>query len=101
MEVATSIHGGKAIIQLHGDIDSPGTRDYLRAVNLALQDRTVNEIEVDLGALRQFDSVGCGLLLILRERARQSGKPVALARAPEAVKQTLGALRLREMFSLN
>ena len=67
---------------------------------LILDDASVTEIVVDLRDTRWIDSTGLGMLLELREIARQSGKRVALANASAGVREHLDTAHFEHLFEL-
>jgi anti-anti-sigma factor len=100
MNVQSFVRGNKEVIQLTGYFDPADRRDFHRAINGVLRNLDTEEIEVDLGGVQYLDSAACGMLLMLRQKAQESGKTVALARAVGPVRQTLDIMNFKKLFPM-
>lgn len=100
MQIASEVRDGKAVLRLAGRFDFHSHRDFRGAYELALEDRTVREIEIDFHEVDYLDSSALGMLLLLREKAEAVGKSVTLARLRGTVKQVLEIANFGKLFSI-
>lgn len=101
MDTNVSTQGGRAVISLKGRFDFNAHREFREAVDLALKDESVREVEVDLAGVDYLDSSALGMLLMLRDKARGVGRSVALANCRGAVKQVIEIANFSKLFPIN
>lgn len=90
---------GRAVIQLQGRFDFNAHREFREAVDAALAGGS-GEIRVDLGGVDYLDSSALGMLLMLRDKAKGSGRDVVLTKCAGAVKQVLDIANFGKLFSI-
>lgn len=100
MEANVSTAGSQAIIKLAGRFDFNSHREFREVVDKALEGESVQEIQVDLGAVDYLDSSALGMLLMLRDKARGGGKGVSLANCRGAVKQVIEIANFGKLFPI-
>lgn len=100
MQVNVSNRDGKTAIVLQGRFDFNSHREFREAVDQAVQ-QAPHDILVDLGEVDYLDSSALGMLLMLRDKARNSGKEVGLSNARGAVKQVIEIANFGKLFPLN
>lgn len=89
----------RAVIQLQGRFDFNAHREFREAVDSALA-ASAKEIQVDLGGVDYLDSSALGMLLMLRDKAKGSGREVSLAKCTGAVKQVLDIANFGKLFAI-
>ena len=100
MQASVSAASGRAVVYLSGRFDFNAHREFRDITESAVADGAVHEILVDLGGVDYLDSSALGMLLMLRDRARTSGKRVALANCKGSVRQVLDIANFGKLFSL-
>ena len=101
MEANVVAVDGRAVIRLTGRFDFNAHREFREAVELALKDATLKEVQVDLAGVDYLDSSALGMLLMLRDKARGAGKSVALANCRGAVKQVIEIANFSKLFAVS
>jgi anti-anti-sigma factor len=98
MNVDTSVRGTVEVLRLHGHFDFLSYGDFVQAIKGALEHDATQEIQVNFEEVDYIDSAAFGMLLLLRDKARQSGKSVSLTGATGAVKQALHLMASEKLF---
>ena len=89
-----------ARIQPTGALDSQNC-DAFRSLYLRLlADRKLREIEVDLAGIDVLDSLGLGMLLVLREKASLEGKDFILTNLSNVARHALDTINYGKIFSI-
>jgi HptB-dependent secretion and biofilm anti anti-sigma factor len=91
---------GRAEIQLLGRFDFNAHREFREAIDVALADAAATELAVDMGGVEYLDSSALGMLLMLRDKAKVSGKPIALVNCRGVVKQVLDIANFGKLFTM-
>lgn len=78
MQINTSVSGQTARIVLGGRFDFTSQQQLRANYDRPLRDKKVRLLEVDLGGVEFMDSTAMGMLLLLKERAAEAGKQLAL-----------------------
>lgn len=99
MQVNVSNREGKTAIVLQGRFDFNAHREFREAVDQAVQ-QAQREILVDLAGVDYLDSSALGMLLMLRDKARNASKEVLLGSARGAVKQVIDIANFGKLFTL-
>lgn len=100
MQIENLVRGDTSVLQLHGKFDYLSSNAFNRSVNHALNHAQTAEIEVDLDGVHYIDASACGMLLMLRSKALETGKSVSLARASGDVRQALSELNMKRLFAM-
>ena len=99
MQATVSVNEGRAVIRLQGRFDFNAHRDFRDAIDSALSANAV-AISVDFGSVEYLDSSALGMLLMLRDKAKTSGKTVCLANARGSVRQVLDIANFGKLFPI-
>ncbi len=100
MDTSVSTLQSQARIQLSGRFDFNSHREFRDAVDKALGSPGTTEVAVDLGNVACLDSSALGMLLMLRDKAKTSGKTVCLANAKGSVRQVLDIANFGKLFPI-
>ena len=88
MTIITTTTEDCATIRLSGRFDANCRNDVMAAATAAIAGAAPH-VRIDLGNVEYIDSTALGLLLAIRNGARQAGKAVSLANARGPVLQVL------------
>ena len=101
METKVSQNDGKAVMKLSGRFDFNAHREYREALDrlIALPDSVA--FSVDLSEVSYLDSSALGMLLLLRDKAKQAGRPVTLSGVKGSVRQVLEIANFSKMFTIS
>lgn len=99
MQANVSNRDGKTFIVLQGRFDFNAHREFRDAVDQALKNAG-RDMQVDLGEVDYLDSSALGMLLMLRDKAKNASKEVSIANAKGAVKQVLDIANFGKLFLL-
>jgi anti-anti-sigma factor len=99
MQTNVTSRDGSTVIVLQGRFDFNSHREFRDAVDRAVKEAAA-EIKVDLATVDYLDSSALGMLLVLRDKAREAGKTVVLANARGAVKQVIDIANFGKLFTL-
>ncbi len=98
MNVSTSFQGNIAVCRVQGRFDFSAHRDFNGAINVALENATVREIQIGLGDLDYIDSAALGMLLVAKDKAKLANKTIYLANPVGKVKQVLDIANFTKYF---
>jgi HptB-dependent secretion and biofilm anti anti-sigma factor len=87
-------------IRLQGRFDFNAHQEFRKAIDGALAEAGSVGVVVDLGGVEYLDSSALGMLLMLRDKAKTLGKPVALANCRGVVKQVLDIANFGKLFEM-
>lgn len=99
MQTKVSSREGKTTIALQGRFDFNAHSEFRAAVDQAIEE-AATQIQVDLAGVDYLDSSALGMLLVLRDKAKGTGKNVMLANARGAVKQVIDIANFGKLFTL-
>lgn len=99
MQVNISNRSGKTAIVLQGRFDFNAHREFREAVDQAVKELP-REIQVDLAGVDYLDSSALGMLLMLRDKAKNASKEIELANARGAVRQVIDIANFGKLFTL-
>ena len=100
MQISGKIEGTKGVVSLSGRFDFNRHREFRSACDPLLEDSQVQSVHVDLGQVDYMDSSALGMLLMLRDKAKSSGKTVCLANARGSVRQVLDIANFGKLFPI-
>jgi anti-anti-sigma factor len=100
MQANLSAASGTAVIRLQGRFDFNTHREFRDITETAINGEGVQEIQVDLGLVDYLDSSALGMLLMLRDRARNSNKTVSLVNCKGSVRQVLDIANFGKLFTI-
>ena len=100
MQANLSQASGVAVVRLQGRFDFNTHREFREVTEAAVGAEGVREIQVDLGEVDYLDSSALGMLLMLRDRARNSNKAIALVNCRGSVRQVLDIANFGKLFTI-
>lgn len=100
MEVTVGKDADKSLIRLVGRFDFNSHREFREAMDKVMAQTGVANVQVDMGEVSYLDSSALGMLLMMRDRARSSGKTVSLANTRGSVRQVLDIANFGKLFSI-
>ena len=100
MQATMSTNAGTAVIRLEGRFDFNTHREFRDVTEMAIKSEGVQDIQVDLHAVDYLDSSALGMLLMLRDRARNANKSVALTNCRGSVRQVLEIANFAKLFPI-
>jgi anti-anti-sigma factor len=102
MQTSTTISDeGRAVIGLRGRFDFSAHRDFRAAIDAAVDNPQVKEVQVDLGQVDYLDSSALGMLLILRDKIQTVGKKMGLVNCRGTVRQVLDIANFGKLFAID
>lgn len=91
----------KSVLSLSGRLDFTRRQEFLGVIDGFFNDPPVLlEIQVDCTRLTYLDSSGLGLLLVIRDRARNFGCTVALLGCNGEIRDMLNTVQFGRLFRL-
>jgi anti-anti-sigma factor len=99
MQTSVTNRDGKVLVVLQGRFDFNAHREFRETTENALKE-SAREIRVDLAGVDYLDSSALGMLLMLRDKAKNAGKEVTLANAKGAVRQVIDIANFGKLFAL-
>lgn len=100
MQANVSKEGSKATIKLSGRFDFNTHRDFRSAYEALVTDPAIREVAVDFSNVDYLDSSALGMLLMLRDKAKGTGKEVSLCNVKGNVKQVLDIANFGKLFRI-
>ncbi|PWB58293.1 MAG: anti-anti-sigma factor [Nitrosomonadales bacterium] len=100
IQIKNTQENGKAIIYLAGRFDFNSHRQFREAYEQALKEPAIKSIEIDLGSVDYLDSSALGMLLLLREKAANASKSLALANCRGIVQQVIEVANFNKLFTI-
>jgi anti-anti-sigma factor len=100
MQANLVTNGGTVVIRLEGRFDFNTHREFREVTESAIKTDGAGEIEVDLGEVDYLDSSALGMLLMLRDRARNASKSVSLTNCRGSVRQVLDIANFAKLFPI-
>lgn len=101
MDIRQIKNGEVAILILGGRFDFNVHRAFKEIYSSALADEAIQKIEVNLAEVDYLDSSALGMLLMLRERAQNVNKTVALLNPNETVVKILDIANFQKLFTIS
>jgi anti-anti-sigma factor len=96
------IRNNLAVIQVTGRFEFASHPDFRKCVNTIFETPGISSIEVDLRQVEYIDSSALGMLLVLKERAEESGLGrVSLSGAKGLTQQILSIANFERMFEIS
>lgn len=101
MKVTLDAQDTIATIAPRGRFDFNTHREFRTAYEEALSTPGVKLIHVDLKDVHYLDSSALGMLLLLKEKAAETGRTVAIVNSTGAVRQILEVANFSKLFSIS
>lgn len=99
MNVTSQTKDGKTSLILSGRFDFTAHRTFKQAYEEVLANDAVKELILDLNGVEYLDSSALGMLLILRDRAKESAKRISLGSCSGSVKEVLRVANFDKLFA--
>jgi anti-anti-sigma factor len=100
MRASLRREGDTAVIRLRGRFDFAGHREFKRCYEGALNQPSVQQIDIDLRSVEYLDSSALGMLLLLREKAESRNMPIVLLHSSGIVREILDVASFDTMFAM-
>ncbi|MCX9158338.1 STAS domain-containing protein [Niveibacterium sp. 24ML] len=101
MDTNISTNDGTGVMKLSGRFDFNAHREFREALDRLVGLPATKALQVDLGEVSYLDSSALGMLLLLRDKAKQANKPVTLTGVKGSVRQVLDIANFSKMFSIS
>lgn len=101
MDAKVVTRNSSAVIQLNGRFDFNAHREFRSAVDRALGMEGVNSVTIEMNSVAYLDSSALGMLLMLRDKARNANRSVALAGVNGSVRQVLDIANFGKLFAIS
>lgn len=98
--VHMNIADGTAVLALQGRFDFSQYSAFKEEQTRVLDHTDVKKIVLDFHGLQYMDSAALGVLLVLLDRAKETGKSVSIRRANGVVKEILDVAHFDRMFEI-
>ena len=99
MQATTTVHDGQATIKLQGRFDFNAHREFRAAVEDAVA-RSTGSVVVDFCDVDYLDSSALGMLLMLRDKAKEAVREVSLINCRGAVRQVIDIANFGKLFRI-
>lgn len=100
MQATTNVSEGRATVTLKGRFDFNAHREFRAAVDEAVS-RSTREVVVDFGGVDYLDSSALGMLLMLRDKAKEAARDVSLVNCRGSVKQVIDIANFGKLFKIS
>lgn len=100
MDANVSTNDGKGVLKLSGRFDFNAHREFREALDKLTKLPDVTGFRVDLADVSYLDSSALGMLLLLRDKAKQANKLVTLSGVKGSVQQVLEIANFSKMFTI-
>ncbi|RCS59867.1 STAS domain-containing protein [Parvibium lacunae] len=87
-------------VVLNGRFDFTAHRAFKQAYETALTEGSTSQVKIDMSAVDYLDSSALGMLLILRDRAKETSKSVSLINCGGSVREVLRVANFDKLFTL-
>ncbi len=92
--IETDLQGSTAVMRVSGNFDGETRQMFARASKSLMGNEKVSKIEIDVSSVSYIDSSACGMLHVVKDKAVQAGKTIAIVKAKGLVKSALGLFKL-------
>lgn len=99
-QIKVTTADGVATLHLEGRFDFNSQKDFRTAYSPILQDATIKSICIELSKVNYLDSSALGMLMLMRERAQEVGKPVELSKPSDIVRKILVIANFGKLFKM-
>lgn len=100
IQIKNTLENANATISLAGRFDFNSHRQFREAYESALNDPAIKSMEIDLGSVDYLDSSALGMLLLVKEKATNANKSLALANCRGVVQQVLEVANFNKLFTI-
>ncbi|GAA5183663.1 anti-anti sigma factor HsbA [Niveibacterium umoris] len=100
MDASVTTNDGKGLLKLSGRFDFNAHREFREGLDKLVGLQGVSGFTVDLADVSYLDSSALGMLLLLRDKAKQANKVVTLTGVKGSVQQVLEIANFAKMFTI-
>ena len=100
MDISSNISGSTATIVLPEKFDLTCRTAFHQLSTALLGNPELKSIQIDLAHTRYLDSSALGMLLLLKTKAEENSKEVALTHCQEPVREILTIASFDQFFSI-
>lgn len=100
MKIETERKGEAVVMKLSGRFTAALRPEFIQAIAAVTAAGEGERIEVQLAEVSYIDSAGLGMLVILRSKAQESGKPLKLVGPSGDVKDAFDITHFDEIFEI-
>ena len=100
LSITTSEAPGKFVIGLSGQFDFYSNKEFRRAYDSALKNTQITEIEINLAQVNHIDSSALGMLLMLKDKAGETGQKIILSGATGTLMDVMKVASFDTLFTL-
>ncbi len=101
MDIKVNVANNIARMSLGGRFDFSAHRAFRETSEQLLAREGVQELELDLGTVEYLDSSALGMLLMLRDKARNAQRAIRLSNCSAPVRQVLDIANFGKLFEIN
>ena len=101
METRISKLDDTGTLSLSGRFDFNAHRDFRSGYQSFIEDAAIKQIVIDFSKVTYLDSSALGMLLLLKQRADERKKPVALRNATDMVRKVLDIANFGRLFQIS
>ena len=101
MHIKSDSSNGSATITLSGRFDFNVNKEFRTAYESFLGKNNVKTIELDFSGVEFIDSSALGMLLVLREKATETGQALKLANCRGTIRQVLDVAHFERFFNIS
>lgn len=104
MQIDLATETDEMLMHMSGRFDFTTRNYFIERANEAIaatSAASVRQIKVDLSAVDYIDSAALGMLLLLRDRAKQQHKTVVLAGPSGTIKQIIKTAQFDKLFTIH
>jgi anti-anti-sigma factor len=98
MSVSLHLQDGNATLSINGKFTFEVHRDFSELTDRALSQADCKRLDIDLAGVIYLDSSALGMLLLAKDKAHTSGKPLRLVGATGTTLQILQVAKFQGMF---
>ncbi len=99
-QINLTVADGVATLFLGGRFDFNSQKEFRTSYTPLLQDAAVQSIRIDFSKVSYLDSSALGMLMLMRERAQEVGKSVALCNPNDTVRKILVIANFGKLFKM-
>lgn len=100
MQIKVTTSGETATLSMNGRFDFNSHREFRAASDEALGASGVSQIDIDMDNVEYLDSSALGMLLLMREKANNAKRKLALINCKGIVQQVLEVANFGKLFTI-
>lgn len=100
MQIKVNVNGDTATLSMNGRFDFNSHREFRAASEEALNAQGIGQIDIDMDNVEYLDSSALGMLLLMREKANNANRKLALINCKGIVQQVLEVANFGKLFTI-